>query len=74
MLYVKVGTVNLDYRSLHLHFECGVLLYKTESIKEIKKDISKILEISKQITIDDTKVSLFRSLKRAELKLFAPLM
>lgn len=69
-----VGTVNLDYRSLHLHFECGVLLYKTESIKEIKKDISKILEISKQITIDDTKVSLFRSLKRAVLKLFAPLM
>ena len=27
-----VGTVNLDYRSLYLHFECGVCLYNTESI------------------------------------------
>ena len=69
-----VGTVNLDYRSLHLHFECGTLLYKTDSIKDIKKDISKTLEISKQITLKDTKIGLFRSLKRAVLKLFAPLM
>ena len=69
-----VGTVNLDYRSLHLHFECGTLLYKTDSIKDIKKDISETLEISKQITLEDTKIGLFRSLKRAVLRLFAPLM
>ena len=69
-----IGTVNLDYRSLHLHFECGVLLYKTDSIKDIKKDISRTLEISRQITLKDTKISLFRSLKRAVLRLFAPLM
>ena len=69
-----VGTVNLDYRSLHLHFECGALLYQTSSIKEIKKDISETLEISKQITLKDTKIGLFRSLQRAVLKLFAPLM
>ena len=69
-----VGTVNLDYRSLHLHFECGTLLYKTDSIKNIKKDISETLEISKQITLKDTKIGLFRSLKRAVLRLFAPLM
>ena len=69
-----VGTVNLDYRSLHLHFECGILLYKTDSIKDIKKDISETLEISRQITLKDTKIGLFRSLKRAVLRLFAPLM
>ena len=69
-----VGTVNLDYRSLHLHFECGTLLYKTNCIKDIKKDISNILETSKQITIKDTKIGLFKSLKRAILRLFAPLM
>ena len=69
-----IGTVNLDYRSLHLHFECGALLYKTDSIKDIKKDISKTLEISKHITLKDTKIGLFRSLKRAILKLFASLM
>ncbi len=69
-----IGTVNLDYRSLHLHFECGVLLYQTSSIKEIKKDISETLEISKQITLKDTKIGLLRSLQRAVLRLFAPLM
>ena len=69
-----VGTVNLDYRSLYLHFECGVLMYKTDCIKDIKKDLKEVLSISKQILIDDTKVGLFRSLKRAILRLFAPLM
>ena len=25
-----VGSINLDYRSLFLHFECGVFMYKTK--------------------------------------------
>ena len=31
--YGVVGSINLDFRSLYLHYECGVWLYKTESIK-----------------------------------------
>ncbi len=27
-----VGTINLDYRSLYLHFECGVWLYRSEAV------------------------------------------
>ncbi len=69
-----IGTVNLDYRSLYLHFECGVLMYGTECIEDIKKDLKEVLSISKQILINDTKVGLFTSLKRAILRLFAPLM
>ena len=69
-----VGTVNLDYRSLYLHFECGVLMYKTECIKDIKEDLEETISVSKQVLIDDTKVGLFRSLKRAILRLFSPLM
>ncbi len=69
-----IGTINLDYRSLYLHFECGVLMYKTDCIKDIKEDLKKTIDISKQVLINDTKVSIFRSLKRAILKLFAPLM
>ena len=69
-----IGTVNLDYRSLYLHFECGVLMYGTECIEDIKKDLKEVLSISKQILISDTKVGLFTSLKRAILRLFAPLM
>lgn len=37
-IYAVIGTVNLDYRSLFLHFECGVWLWKTASIKEMKND------------------------------------
>lgn len=34
-----IGTINLDYRSLYLHFECATLLYKDDVIKEIKDDV-----------------------------------
>lgn len=33
-----VGTINLDYRSLYLHFECGIYMKDTNVIKDIKKD------------------------------------
>lgn len=33
-----VGTINLDYRSLYLHFETATLLYYHPEIQEIKKD------------------------------------
>jgi len=31
-----VGTTNLDFRSLYLHFECGVLMFDSTAVKEIK--------------------------------------
>lgn len=34
-----VGTINLDYRSLYLHFECGLYLEDVACIKEIKRDL-----------------------------------
>ena len=33
-----VGTVNMDYRSLIHHYECGVILIGSECIKDIKAD------------------------------------
>lgn len=32
-----VGTINLDYRSLFLHFECGVLMCGNKAIGEVKR-------------------------------------
>lgn len=70
-----VGTINLDYRSLYLHFECGVLLYRTSSVFDIKKDFEEILEVSTEITIEDTEdISIFMKLIRSILKVFSPLM
>lgn len=33
-----IGTINLDYRSLMHHYECGVWLYQSSVIDEMKKD------------------------------------
>jgi cardiolipin synthase len=70
-----VGTINFDYRSLYLHFECGVFLIKTRSIFQIKKDFMDILELSKIVTLKDaSKVKWLNILVRSILRLFAPLM
>ncbi len=70
-----VGTINLDYRSLYLHFECGVFLYKTSSVNEIKKDFQNIIKVSEEITIEDTKkVKWSNRFLRSIIRLFAPLL
>lgn len=73
--YATVGTINLDYRSLYLHFECGVWLYQTDSIQDIKKDIKDTLDQCKKITKKETKkIDGLRRLKRAVLRVIAPLL
>ena len=73
--YATVGTINLDYRSLYLHFECGVWLYNNTTIFDIKKDFEETIEKSKEITLDSCKkISKSRKLLRAILKVFAPLL
>ncbi len=39
-----VGTVNLDYRSLYHHFECGILLYRNSQIEIIEQDVQETLK------------------------------
>lgn len=69
-----VGTINLDFRSLYHHFECGVWMYKNSAINDIIEDYEKTLEKCERITLEKTKVSLFKRLLRVFLRLFAPLM
>lgn len=46
-----VGTINMDYRSLYLHFECGTWLYKTSSVMEVKRDALDTIEHSKPVPL-----------------------
>lgn len=48
-----VGTINMDYRSLYLHFECGTLLYKVPAILDLKKDYLETVEKCRQIEEKD---------------------
>jgi len=73
--YATVGTVNLDYRSLYLHFENGVWLYGVSTIKDIKKDFLETLEKSNEVHLNQKKKeSRLQKLKRQILMAFAPLM
>lgn len=69
-----VGTINFDYRSLYLHFECGVFMYKTKCIQDIKRDAIETIFKSKKIEKDFFKDNKFGVLFKAVLRLFAPLM
>lgn len=67
-----VGTINMDYRSLFLHFECGVFIYQSEVIKHIKEDVLETIHVSKEIT--NYNKSLPKQFMQAVLRLFAPIM
>lgn len=47
-----VGTINLDYRSLYLHFEDGVWIYKNRVIQEIKQDFVETLDYCNPISLE----------------------
>lgn len=70
-----VGTINLDFRSLYLHFECATWMYKTNSIIDIRTDFLNTLEKCEEITLEKCKnVNIFVRLMRSFLRLFAPMM
>lgn len=70
-----VGTINLDFRSLYLHFECATWMYNTSCISDVKADYFKTLEDCQEITYEDCcKVNIFVRIFRSLLRLFAPLM
>ena len=72
--YATVGTVNLDYRSLYLHFECGVWMYNSSAIGDVKNDFLETQTLCHEITEEDCKTGFFRSLLRKVLVVFAPLL
>ena len=71
-----VGTINLDYRSLFLHSENGVFLYKTKTLKDIKQDFEETFMVSKEYTLEviDKEFPVWYRLFVAVLRLFAPLL
>ena len=70
-----VGTINLDYRSLYLHYECAAFMYRVAAIGDIRRDFEQTMEQSQEITLEQAqKRSLISRIVGSVLKLFAPLM
>lgn len=72
--YATVGSINLDYRSLYLHFECGAWLYKAPCIGDIKQDFDETFSKCREVTLENCKVSFFRGLFRSVLDILSPLL
>lgn len=74
-VYATVGTINLDYRSLYLHFECGTYMYRTKAVMQVKQDMLDTYEISHEVTLDECQNRrLVVRMFMGALKLFAPLL
>ena len=73
--FAVVGTVNLDYRSLFLHFEDGVWLCEAPCIRDIRKDFEETLTRSEPCSLRQFKhLNILLQLYRSILRVFAPLM
>ncbi|MEG0913243.1 MAG: cardiolipin synthase [Oscillospiraceae bacterium] len=70
-----VGSINLDFRSLYLHYECAVWMFKTKSVIEVFDDFTETLKVSTPVTLEDcTKIGSLHRMLNAVLRLFAPMM
>ncbi len=70
-----VGTMNMDYRSFHLHYECGVWICNHEVIGAIKDDLVKTMEECHEVTLEEWKKRPFYiKIYEKILNLFSTLM
>lgn len=69
-----VGTINMDYRSLFLHFECGTLMIGCEALQDLKRDCLDTFAKSKEIQKSDCRRGFFGVLFDGVLRALSPLL
>lgn len=73
--YAVVGTVNFDFRSLYLHFEDGVWLYRADCVEQVAQDFEKTFPQCHKMSLAECRSwSPLRRLIGAALRIFSPLM
>ena len=71
----SVGTCNLDYRSLYLHYECGVTAIDCPVVAEVKEDHLKTEALCHEMRVDELKEPRgFKALVFSVLRFFEPLV
>ncbi len=70
-----IGSINLDYRSLYLHFECATWFLGSHIVENVENDFAQTLSKCREITLEEcNKRNPVRKLFSAILRLFGPLM
>jgi cardiolipin synthase len=70
-----IGTINMDYRSFHLHYECGVWVCNREFVDIVRQDLVKTMEQCREVTYEEWKNRpLAMKVYQMVLNLFSTLM
>ena len=70
-----IGTINLDYRSLYLHFECAVWIYHSRTLEDMKKDFLLTQNQSHEITLEQChQEHWYKRTLQMIMRVFSPLM
>lgn len=70
-----LGTINMDYRSLYLHYECGTIIWDEDINREVAADIESVIAASHEVTYEECKSRplLYRGCQKV-LNLFSSLV
>ena len=68
----SIGTSNLDYRSLYLHFENNVVLYGGEAVEQMAQDFKTMFPVCREMTEEYRSMTL--RIWQCILRLFAPML
>ena len=69
------GTINMDFRSLYLHYECACLMYNNPVVDDISADFEQTFTESAEISMRDYKnINIFERFIGKVLRIIAPLV
>ena len=68
-----IGTINLDYRSLVHHYECGAVVVDKDFANDMNKDFKQLFEVSEQQSFSNLKINKFTQFINSILAIFRPL-
>ncbi|MBQ7276866.1 MAG: cardiolipin synthase [Bacilli bacterium] len=68
-----VGTINMDYRSLTHHYECGAVIYDAPCLVDLKEDFLHTFDVSIEITKENYKIKRFPKFIITIIKAFFPM-
>jgi cardiolipin synthase len=69
-----IGTMNLDFRSLYLHYECGVWICNDGEIARVREDFLETLALCKEVTLEEAEGKLLSRSAQDVLRIVAPLL
>ena len=73
--YGICGTINLDYRSLYLHHECAVWMFRARAVEQMSRVFDETLARSAEVTLDAVRRrAWYRKIVQSLLRVFAPLL